>query len=275
MYRLENLQNFIRRQRIKGITYTSEKATQKPLTKEQLERNNVLFQLWNGYREPDSHYPPEEDMAAVLEEARFNIDVLSQQRVRAITEEEALEFRDRYKIPKNVRIKGDAFPHDGHGNSWMHAMDWSLAHDRANIIHRISRRPRGHIGFDKEMSRTDRYYSFSMNHTGGGGEKIWKQKFIGGGMQEALPEILPSDRDVLAAVYLIPDVGSEKGDTFWNKWSPFIARPSTVSNYSDYSFYGTWEDCGGGFHINNKYVEEMFEESKYDRYLHVFMLEQH
>lgn len=264
---LENLRTFLQSQEIKGIKSAG-------LRQDQLEQNEALFQLWDGYRDPkDGQYPIGEDLAAMLEEAGFNIDVLSQQRVRAITMEEALEFRKKYSIPENTRIKGEAYPHDSNGNSWLHAMDWVLAKDRANIMYRISIRPRSTVIFGQAAEETERYYSFYMNHTGGGGETIGKYKRVKGKADRHLPAILSEDRDALAAIYLVPDKGSDKGATFWSQWSPNIARPSSKSNYTDFSFYGTFENCGGAFYIKPKQVEDIIKESKYEQYLHVYMLE--
>lgn len=267
MHRLEGLRDFITRQEIKGIKKVE-------LRQDQLERNNALFQLWNGYREPDNwKHPIQEDLAAMLEEVNFNVDVLSQQRVRAMTEKEGLVFREQHSIPEKTRIKGEVFSHDGSGNSWLHAMDWVLANDKANIMYRIARRPRSTVDFDNTLEQPERYYSFGTKRSGVGGEKIWKYRRFKDGRQEELPEILPEDRDVLAAIYLVPDIGSEKGDTFWHKDNPYIARPSSKSSYSNYSFYGTWESCGGTLHIKTNDIENKIKSSSYENYLHVYMLE--
>lgn len=266
---------------VKGISApeTLPKASfLEPLSSEVLARNNELFQLWDGYRSPDKwKYPPQEDLAALLEEAGFNIHVLSKQRVRATTESETLQFRDHYGVPENVRIKGDVFPYDGIGNSWLHVMDWAIAHDATSLVYHISRQPKSIIDYKTSDNKPERSYIFTQaNPSLGTRNEITKSITLLHGRQKYIPAVLPEDRDGLAAVYLIPDTGGEKGDTFWHQGvRKTIARPSS-RDYTTYSFYSTFELCSGALLIDGQATEpdSISDTLSYRDYLHVYLLQQ-
>ncbi|MBI4130630.1 hypothetical protein HY468_04905 [Candidatus Roizmanbacteria bacterium] len=207
---------------VKGITYPPEETSREEI----IVGNKQLLQHWSEYRPPDKwKYHSTEDLTNVLQDAGFDTEILSQQRIRGVTEQEVKKFRQRYAIPDKLEIGGEAYPYDGTKNSWLHVMDWAIAHDVIS--------------------------------------------------QEKMPCVIPEDADGLAAVYLIPDTGWEKGRTFWNREvGKSIARPSSLHGYLTHSFYSTFEVCSGAIVITGKTTGAIntFDSRDYGNYLHLFLL---
>ena len=242
------------------------------LDKEAQLRNDALFQLWAEYRPPDTGKVISYiDVATNLQEAGFSIDILSQQRIRALTEKEIACFRHQHAIGQDVEIRGEMYPYDGNGHSWLHVIDWALCNNNADIIYRTSRQPKSWIYF-AQPDRSEHQYSFIEPYQHSKYRSTIRGSRVSiNGDQMQFVEFFPEDRDALAAVYLIPDTGWEKGQTFWNRSvSATIARPDSYEAYNRYTFYNTFQLCSGALKITN--CSKTFTST--NDYLHVIQLQE-